>query len=855
MTISWRRVRLRFGAACIAAGVAVSAMPGTFGSAAAVADSAGGGATTASGGGPFSSLKVTISQTTNLIDQVVQINWTGGAPTLPFGGADADYLQIMQCWGDDPAGPDRTQCEFGALVGSAPLNGLQSSREVYAGPATVDPLETLLPTPDNPDANVPFAPVHPNTDPGADNSPGQYFGTQTTNEIPFARTQPDGTGEVFFETQTTREAPGLGCGEQVSDTSGNVSGRPCWLVIVPRGETEVNGAPYSDHGGGLQTSPLSESNWKNRIVVPLQFEPVGLLCPLGGREQRTLGQEMAEEAVSRWQPSLCTQTGTAYGYTPVSDDTARARLTTSNPGLNFVGQPLAPASVPPGAEIAYAPVAISGDVIAFNMDTVTFSSSPPALQARNGLRVPDLNLTQRLVAKLITQSYQQGAATFDPAVAQNPASITADPDFIAVNPGLTGLFSRIGDVLMPFTSSDAVAELWTWINADPEAKAFLDGAPDPWGMTVNPAYKGITDAGVPNDFPKSDAYCQTTGFGGQVQPPICTLDIRPYANDMHDAARSAARGDTLARTSWDATQTPPSYKKVPAQSIGSRGVMAFTDAATAARYSLPVARLRNAAGQFVAPDAAGLAAGVAAMTQSGVPGVLSANPAATSPAAYPLTAITYAATVPAVLTQDSRTAFASFLKYAATSGQQPGLNVGELPFGYLPLTDAMSWQTLQLATSLFGPRPTATATPSPTPVKTTAPPKPKPTSPKPKPTIPKPTGASPSEISTTAQPPVVVQTTTAQPLPPVVPVVSPAATPEQVTPPPDTPAPTATSRAAAVPSPEASSPEPVVTFAAVPTAGVQVGASRYLALMLLAVGALCAFSGPLLLRFASRRSR
>ena len=345
--------------------------------------------------------------------------------------------------------------------------------------------------------------------------------------------------------------------------------------------------------------------------------------------------------------------------------------------------------------------------------------------------MPDINLTQRLVAKLITQSYQAGAPAFDPAVSKNPSGLATDPDFLAVNPGLKGLTSSLGDVLMPFGSSDLIKELWTWVSADPDAKAFLDGTPDPWGMVVNPAYKGITDAGAINDFPKNDSYCTTANLVPGQTPP-CTLDARPYADDMHVAARSAARGDSLAKTLWDVTAIPPGYKKQPTQLTGVRHVMAFTDAATAVRYSLPVAHLRNASGSFVSPTTDALSAGVAAMTPTAVAGVLAPNPTTSSATAYPLTAITYAATVPAVLTGDTRTAFAAFLKYAATTGQQLGLDAGQLPYGYLPLTDAMSWQTLQLATELFAPAPaTSTPAPSVTPTKTHAKPSVKPTKPKP----------------------------------------------------------------------------------------------------------------------------
>ena len=153
MTGAAGRLRHRIGVACLVASVAVALLPGTFGGSAASADTGGqdSSAVTLSGDGPFSSLKVTVSQTSSLIDQVVRVSWTGGAPTVPTGQSAADYLQIMQCWGDDPSGPDRTQCEYGGQAGNVQgLDSLQTTRQVYVGPAVIDPLETLLPSADNP---------------------------------------------------------------------------------------------------------------------------------------------------------------------------------------------------------------------------------------------------------------------------------------------------------------------------------------------------------------------------------------------------------------------------------------------------------------------------------------------------------------------------------------------------------------------------------------------------------------------------------------------------------------------------------------------------------------------------------
>ena len=79
-----------------------------------------GSAATVSGTGEFANLKVTVSQTKNLINQTVQVSWTGAPPP---NGSTTNFLQIMQCWGDDPAGPDRTQCQFGVSGQGGDIGG------------------------------------------------------------------------------------------------------------------------------------------------------------------------------------------------------------------------------------------------------------------------------------------------------------------------------------------------------------------------------------------------------------------------------------------------------------------------------------------------------------------------------------------------------------------------------------------------------------------------------------------------------------------------------------------------------------------------------------------------------------
>ena len=325
------------------------------------------------------------------------------------------------------------------------------------------------------------------------------------------------------------------------------------------------------------------------------------------------------------------------------------------------------------------------------------------------------------------------------------------------------------------------------------------------GHDGQPCLQGLVDSSVPNIFPKTDPYCQTF-IADYHQPALCTLDDQPFANDLHDAARSTSRGDTLSRAFWNSTALPPAYKKVAPQTPGQRAVMGFTDAATAARYSLPVAKLLNSSGAFVAPTSDAVLAGLKAMTPGAVSGVLSANPSSADPAAYPLTTLTYAVTAPGALSTADRADYADLLHYAATSGQVPGLDTGELPLGDVPLPSDMVQQTLTVATSLrnyVAPAPTSsttaqapsgkgpttapttssagTATKSPTPTKSRGRPS---KSPSPSTTTsptPAPTTSSGFAVRVVPPPPIVDRT----PPPATAGVASP--TSPQATPPPDTP--------------------------------------------------------------------
>src|SRR5262249_36954324 len=140
----------------------------------------------------------------------------------------------------------------------------------------------------------------------------------------------------FFEMQTSIEAPALGCGDPIPGPGGKLVGRPCWLVIVPRGNREVDGSVRTDSQlNGLVSSPLSASNWANRLVVPLHFLPVGASCPIDTQDRPVMGQEMATEAILRWQPTLCAQRKVFFSFSQTSDDVARTQLADDHPGMSF----------------------------------------------------------------------------------------------------------------------------------------------------------------------------------------------------------------------------------------------------------------------------------------------------------------------------------------------------------------------------------------------------------------------------------------------------------------------------------------------------------------------------------------
>lgn len=756
--------------------------------------------TTVSGRGAFADLRVTVNQTQNLVNQAVSVTWEGGTPTRRGPGRfAAQYVQIMQCWGDDDGtnpdnpGPPPEQCVFGAIgdqFGGPPF-GLMSNAGAVSRIVSNQFWEDFSPdlgyyeeqtgfvwTPfravDGTVVDVSRNPDFVENTPGSLYWTNPYYDQSSTNEVIAGRTAPDGTGSEFFEVQTGVEAPWLGCGQRAQEVAPGQFDEPkCWIVVVPRGEPrdENFGRSLGDSAdrAGIVSSPFSPTSWPNRIAVPIEFNPIELPCDFADA-RRIGGAETAQNAVTNWQPTLCGDLGLPpFNYTAIGEPNARrqqAANAAGAPSMIGVLQPQPPDTVADEDAIdedpeVYAPLTLSGITIGFNYQRAVDPTSSVAEQAAatDGVRVADFNLTPRLVAKLLTQSYldqisvgnrRPGGEAYE-WLANNPRNLVEDPDFVQFNPEFqlldAGNRRNMSGLVVLQTSSDVATAVWEWILEDDEAAAWMRGEPDEFGAVVNPWFStkpelqpnGIAFAadGPPNNFPKPDPYCFTpdnTGPPFNIQADdLCGINWNPYVSGLRESAVRTSRADDGARIIANtlAPRVIDYWNRTPRQSPGDQAMIALTDTSSAALFGLQPAGLsraddNRATRNFVAPDTAGLTRGVDAMSVRDVPGVLLPDHTIDVEGAYPLSVITYASTNPMRLDADERDDYASFVEYAAGDGQTPGFDPGDLPPGYAPLPDdlrAASRETANLIRTLDveSPAPTTTAPPTTSVTTTTVP--------------------------------------------------------------------------------------------------------------------------------------
>ena len=333
-----------------------------------------------------------------------------------------------------------------------------------------------------------------------------------------------------------------------------------------------------------------------------------------------------------------------------------------------------------------------------------------------------------------------------PAVYKNPRNVFQDEEFFALNPGFqlrdadNRLASQFNTYLAPVlfqVQSDIVMDLTRYVVADPAAREWLDGAPDEQGMVVNPAWKGMNafelygllDQEVRPPRPRAKdweelqpKFYNVPGAGDQCDDLFGTPFLTRYANITNSAEAAATalldrRGSATPLCGFTDVDVPKgqqpnpvppgetadtdriySETKLTPADFGKRAMIAVTTVGHARLYELPTAKLVNAGGHAVAPEAGTMVNALTAAVQDKTTGTVELDYGRVTGAnAYPGTMIAFTAAPTAGLATDVAGHYADFIEFMATDGQTPGDAITNLPPGYDPLTPNLRQQALDAA--------------------------------------------------------------------------------------------------------------------------------------------------------------
>lgn len=668
------------------------------------------------------SSSVTVSKTADLTRQALDVSWTGMTPMEAIGGEPAFPVVVMQCRGSNPS---REDCWM-----AKPIGGFHSGPFVGSSYLPVETSQWLAyrVLPNGKRYQIPFrkadgtyhAVPHP-VFPGAWTVLGLGVTVPTSTVDDYtpgsknARvgiTRPDGTGEVQTWSNTKAENPSLGC----SNSS------PCSLVVVPvqqhpcRKEPWVSAAEVIACAGNANSKldaglPYWQllANWYQRYVFKLSFAPASTTCQQSNNNAGFLGSELMAEAMRRWVPARCQQSSPAgLDYTRAWEPDSRRQLGLSDPiAPSGFAADAAVVTEPSGVDEsvtskrkpAYAPVGISGFAIGYNWEKSEGAGGGP---------VPGMKLNARLVAKLLTQSYPgkyrlgSSGEPANPNAATNPSTLIMDPEFQQLNPGAVdwvGKSDGVGtQMAIPVFKTDVMMALTRWIWSDASARAFMQGKADPWGMTVNKSYRGWQ---LPrDDYELNDGWLLPKGQGDWT-------GFSPQALGAQ-STNSWANGTDMLMTAWPLSQypaPPPSDrpndpiqpKREFAQDPGFRHVMAVSTTSELAKAGMRAALLQNSQGDFVGPNVESMTYALDGAVADQSTGVWRIDPGVMDKRGYPGTMISYAEVPTSTLKAVDATRYADTLRWMSTDAQQYGQESGQLPDGYLALTEPMRAQTAKVA--------------------------------------------------------------------------------------------------------------------------------------------------------------
>lgn len=158
-------------------------------------------------------------------------------------------------------------------------------------------------------------------------------------------------------------------------------------------------------------------------------------------------------------------------------------------------------------------------------------------------------------------------------------------------------------------------------------------------------------------------------------------------------------------TAWPLSQIPtttdtdptPRPKRAPAQDVGRRNVMALSTTSELEKLGMRSALLQNSAGEYVGPNVESMTYALDGATVDQASGVWKINYGAMDKRGYPGTMISYAAVPTSTLKGEAPRRYADTIRWLSTEGQTYGTETGQLPDGYLALTDPMRAQAAKVA--------------------------------------------------------------------------------------------------------------------------------------------------------------
>ncbi|MGW4809741.1 hypothetical protein ACWEO5_37170, partial [Kitasatospora sp. NPDC004272] len=623
---------------------------------------------------------ITVSQVSGLGNQVVHVSWTGFTPTVDIygspvnavtkvgtgvdGSADNRALypvRIYQCRGEKPF---VTDCYGSSLYGGDPAAGfLQPSR------------------PDN--LNVPEFP----------------------SNMVIAATRPDGTGEADIELWTAQQSQTLGCDPTHKCSlvvEPNYGGDPLGAYSFP--DSQINCDDHSaDADNEFNTATdftlmrnmfrVDEKQywsgeacaWARHVTIPLDFGPTTDACKAGDNAFSAIGLEMADRAMAQWRTGACLASDPMQVQYSVGNGEPQAR----SAFLRRSGADVALTSVPdrnaPTRPYVYAPLTNGAISVVHVVD-----------DAVTGQQVRRLRLNQRLLAKMLTQTYRYYQDDTE-TVRGNPMCLFDDQEFRALNadtapgmhwPSCTNT-ANTAPVVVGGTT-DLVQRLTEWIAADPDADQFLHGAADPWGTHVNAKFLPPTYSGYPVDT------FQTLDYTGQNNHK--QYEWNPVLGGLGQVLRMTLQNQLSCQLPY--VDASGQHKRCFSMVNGQRALFAVMDSGDAQAMSLPEAELPNPAGQFTTPTIASMQAAAKDMPFDETTGTQQLpygdddSAYAKDPKAYPLTMVQYAMLPTEGLGQAKAAAVSGFVRTVTDPGrgQVYGRAPGQLAVGYAALTKAQAAQ-------------------------------------------------------------------------------------------------------------------------------------------------------------------